>query len=897
MSLYSDMRARLRSLFGGTRADQDSVEEFQFHLEMETQKYRNRGLSDTEARRRAYLAFGSTASARETTRDARGVRWIEDTLRDIRYSIQHLLHAPGFSVVAIFTLALGIGTTTAIFSVIDGVLTRPAPFVDPDRLVVIWEQDRQSGTFREPSSWPDLQDLRTQASTLTDATALQGTEITYSPDQGAPVRVSGMRVNPQFFSLVGITPLLGREFTVEEDQAGGPGVVLLGESFWRATFAADSAILGETIRLDGTPVQVIGVLPSGVDFGLNQIHARADYTASYAATGEVNLWLPIQTNETLTSRFTHPYLVLARLAPDVTFAAAQEEVTRIGTRLEETYPRANEARGMDAERLDDTVFGPIRPTLTLLSIAVVLLLLVASVNVANLLLARGISRTRELAVRCALGAGTGRLSRQVLIETLLLTLVGAIAGIGVATLGLKTLLALAPADIPRIGSVGVNGRALGLSLGLGLLVGLGFGLIPALKARAVNVMDTVRGTGPTLASDRRHSRMRQLLVAVELALSVTLVVSAGLLIRSFQSVLQVDPGFTAHGVLKAEYQLPTARYPRNFDQYPNFAEIHSFNSRLLNQIRQIPGVTTAALSGSHPLDRGFTNSFTVVGREDESADWPEISIRGVSDDYFRTMLVSLRVGRTFTDGDGTSSPPVVIINQAASERFFGDRDPIGQELRFWGTNRQIVGVIANERIHGLTATVPPAAYTPLTQTPFDHGALLVRTDGDPIAVAGAVQNVFGEIDPALAIYGLEPFEDTVLASVSGRRFTMFVLAAFAGVTLLLSLVGIHGVLSYMTAQRTRELGIRLALGATPPEVVGLVMRGGLWLATVGVVVGLIGAILGTRLMAGMLYGIAPMDPLTFLGVPLLMLVASAAAIWFPARRAARINPTEALRIE
>lgn len=897
MSMVTDLFARVRSFLFGGRADRATRDEFAFHLAMETEKLVARGLSPEEARRQAVLAFGGVEAAREETRDARGVRWLEETARDLRFGWRQLLRTPGFTLVTILTLGLGIGATTAIFSVINGVVIQRLPFADAERLVVVWEQDRNSGTTREPSAWPDLVDLRARTTTLSEVAALFGVGMTYAPADGDPVTVSALGVTHTFFPLVGVAPILGRGLTAEEDLPGGPRVALVGHGFWLDAFGGDSGIVGRTLQLNDLPYTVLGVLPPRADFGLDQVHARAAYHATYRAEGEVDLWIPLQASEAAFSRNTHPFLAVGRLAPGSTLDVARNETQRLGAVLEQTYPESNAARGMDLEPLGDVVFGPVRPVLLLLTVAVVLVLMVAVVNVANLLLARGMGRMREVAVRTALGAGSLRLGRQFLAETMLLTLLGALVGVAMAQGGLDLLLALAPSDIPRIGEVRLDGRALLVSLGIAVGTGVVFGMVPLRQARRVDVMEMVRGSGPATTGDRGHGRARQALVVVELALSVTLVVSAALLIRSFQAVLNVNPGFAASGILKAEFTLPATRYPRDFSRYPRWAEVHRLNEDLLRRLGQIPGVTSAALSSVHPLDPGFTNSFSVVGREDEAGDWPEISTRAVSPTYFATMQVPLVAGRGFGETDATDGQPVALINQAAVDRFFQDQDPLGREIRWWGTNRLIVGVVGNERIHGLTEDTPAAAYAPLPQAPATTGVVLLRTRGDPTSLAAPVRRAITDADPALAVFGLEPFEVTVMGTVSERRFTMMVLAVFAFVTLALGLIGVHGVLSYTTAQRTHEIGIRAAMGASRASLLGLIMRNGLLLAGLGVLLGLTGAALGSRLLVGLLYGVQPIHPLIYLVVTIAVLAAVAVAIGMPAWRAARVSAMEALRIE
>ncbi len=822
--------------------------------------------------------------------------WLADLARDTRFALRQLRNAPGFTIIAVITLALGIGANTALFSVVDGVLLRPIPFRDADRLVVVWETDRTSGTTREPGSWPDYVDFAAESRTLSGMAALTGLETNYTPERDTPERLSTMAVTHTFFPLVGINALHGRTFSAEEDVAGGAAVVLLGERFWRARFNADPAVIGRTIRLDDTPRQVVGIVPAGSDFGLDQIHARAAYHAPYTGVGDIAAWIPLQASARAYPRDTHPFFMLGRLAPGASMAAAGDELARVAARLEQQY-RSNTARGINIERMKDVAFAPVQPVLYLLLVAVAFVLLVACVNVANLLLARGAARSREVAVRTAIGASFARLGRQFVVEALLLALLGGAAGVALAWAALQLLLALAPADIPRVQEVRIDASVLAVTLGISLMVGLAFGLVPALQAGRLDVNGTLKGEGRGGSHGVRRRRLREGLVVTELALSVTLVLCAGLLLRSVASVLRVDPGFNADGVLKAEYTLPDSRYPRDFRRFPDWPATQRFNREVLQRVQSLPGVQAAAIASAHPLDAGFTNSFVVVGREAEARDWPEISVRQVSPGYFVTMGTTLVRGRALADGDDASSPLVAVINQSAARRYFDGRDPIGQEIRFWGISRRIVGVVGDERFKGPTEPAPPALYAPLAQAPASSGALLVRSSRAPAELAAEVRSAVQRVDPQLAVYGVEPLGETLLASLGTRRFTTVVLGAFAALTLVLALVGIHGVLSYATSQRTREIGIRLALGATRGEAAGLVVRGGVSLALAGTAIGLAGAAAGSRFLAGMLFGVTRGDPVTYVAVAFLAISAAVIATALPSWRAARVTPTEALRLE
>ena len=896
MSMLAELRARLASLLGRPGADRDLDEELRFHVDMQARKLEASGVAPAEARRRALIALGRMAQTTEDTRDQRGIRWMEDLGRDLKHGARQLRRSPGFTLAAVVTLALGIGATTAIFSVVNGVLLRRVPFPEASRLVVAWETDRSSGTSHEPAAWPDLVDFGRRSKTITRFAGIVGGIGNLSVAGEEPVRLAALRVTHDYFPLLGIEPLVGRVFSAEDDRPGGPQVVVLGETLWRSRYGGDPAVVGRTIRINEIEYQVIGVVPADADFGLDQVHQRADYHAEYVAAGHVDLWAPLQASEEQLSRDTHPVLVVGRLASDASVAAAHDELAAIMSDLEATYPRSNQARGANVESLDQVVFGPVRPVLVLLTVAVALVLLVACVNVANLLLARGAVRTQEVAVRGALGAGAGRLGRQFLAESLLLSLFGAAAGVVLAFLALRAFGSLAPAGLPRVDAVDIDLRVLAVTLLVSLTVGLVFGLVPTVQARRVDPMAIISAEGRTGGGGLRRARFRQALVVAELALSVALVVSAGLLVRSLWTVLHVDPGFRTEGVVKAEYALPETRYPTDYSKWPRFVEIQSFNQRLLDRARALPGVTDVALSRAHPLDRGFTNSFTIVGREAEARDWPEIPVRIVTPSYFSTMGVALVRGRLLTAGDDAEAPPVALINEAAAARYFPNADPLGHEIRYWGLSRRIVGIVADERFYGLTEPAPPATYAAADQAPGRGGVLLVRGEADPRAIAGAIRTAFHDVDPEIAVYGVEPLTETVRESQAERRFAALLIGIFAVVTVLLALVGIHGVIGYATAQRSQEIGIRVALGATRGDVTGLVMRSGLRLALLGTAAGLAGAVAASGLLARFLFGVGRLDPVAFLVVPALVLLATAFATWLPARRAARAQPVDVLRV-
>jgi len=820
---------------------------------------------------------------------------------DLRYAARSFHKTPGLTAVLILTLALGIGANTAIFSVIDAVLLRPAPFANLDRLVMVWETDRNTGTTREPSSFPDYLDFKARTRTCESLAAIAPGEVNLTPDHGDPLRLPVLNVSFDALPMLGIHPIAGRTFTATEDRPGGGDVVVISESLWDRAFHRRDSAIGSTLRLDDRPYTVVGIMRAGADLGVLQILSAAAYSRGFADRGmkaNVDIWMPMQADARLLPRSTHPLFVLGRLMPAASATAAQSELASIAADLERAFPE-NAARGAHVEPLDAVIFGPVRPALFILLGAVGLVLLVACANVGNLLLARAGARAQEAAVRSALGATQTRILRQALAETLLIALVAATVGIALAVAGVRALVAIAPPDVPRLELASVNLRVLAATLGLSVLIAVAFSLLPALQARRLNLQSSLAdGTGRTSASAGRR-RIRSALVIAELSFAVVLACGAAVLIRSFWTLQRVNPGFETEGVLKAEYQLPPSRYPANFRVWPDFKEQHVFTRELLARASALPGVSSAAIAGNHPLDPGFTNSFTVVGREAEARTWPEISVRRVTAGYFETVGLRLVSGRPLLDSDTTTSASVALINEAAAKQFFANRNPVGAQIRFWGTARSIVGVVADEKFHGVAEASPIAVYTPLSQTPSANGAgaLLIRTAGDPSALATAVTGAIHAIDPGLAVFAVEPLYVTMSRSIGQRRFTMLLLGLLAAVALALASLGVHGVLSYAVAERRREIGIRMALGARARDLVALIVGYGLALTGIGLALGLGGAVALTRFLRTQLFAVTPTDPASFAAVAGLLALVALTATAGPARRAATVDPVVSLRNE
>jgi putative ABC transport system permease protein len=911
------VRHELPRITGNPARDADIVEELAQHLASRFDELRAGGVGEEEAQRRAAAELRNSAEVARAIRRADRLRparpdpppsnsagFGADLPRDVSYALRMLRRMPGFTAAALLTLALGMGMTTAIFSVVQAVLLRPVPFPEPDRLVMMWETDRNSGTTREPASIPDFVDYRQRSRQVDAVGAFVSIDLNLSSDRGDPRRLSALAATPELLQLLGVRAIAGRSFTAEEDRPRRPRVVMISDALWQQLYGRDSAAIGATIRLNDVPAVIVGVVPPTADFGVLQILSAAAYARGFAdrdPRARVDIWTPLQADPANAPRGgNHSYIMIGRLAESATVSSAHDEMVSIAADLERTYPRDNQGRGAFVELLDDVVFGRTRPALAVLMAAVSLVLLIACVNVANLLIARGTTRAHEIAIRTALGARLSRLARQFAVENVVLALGGAALGVPLAYAVLRALVAVGPANIPRLATVGLDARVLLVALGMSVIIGMVFGILPVAQARRTDVQTALKAGGGRDAAGRRDGRFaRSALVVAEVALAVVLVVGAGLLTRSFWNLSRTDPGFDAAGVLKAEFRASPAKYANRGDgnAAPHFVAYNRFTSGLLEPVTRLPGVESAALAANHPLDTGYTQSFLVVGREAEARDWPELPVRHVSPGYFRTLRVPLLRGRLLGDADTSSSPPVVVVNQTMAERFFPDQDPVGQKIRFWGTDWMVVGVVGNERFQGIAKAPPAAAYAPLPQTRFTSLAMIVRTSVDPVEMASSVRAAIREADPELAVFGLEPLRDTIANSLGEQRFMMLLLGLFGALAVCLAAIGVHGVLTWLVAQRTREIGVRMALGATSARVVHLVVGQGARLVGIGLAIGLALALGLGRAVSGLLYGVTPTDGWTLATALAVIGGVAALSIWLPARRAVRLDPVSALRQE
>lgn len=897
MSLFDGVRVRLRSLLRREEAEAELDDEIAFHIEMATEQLISRGVPPDQARRQALVDFGGVERFKEGSRTARGVPGLEELARNVRASVRKLRANPLHTAAVVGTLALGIGANAAIFSATHAVLLRPSPFPEPDRLVMVWETDRNSGTSHEPASWPDVVDFRERSTTLSAIGAFMSAPATIL-QWDAPERISAVAVTPDLFEVLGIRALEGRLFAADEgiaanafdNLAGSP--VLIGSAFWRDRYDSDPGVIGQDIATDSGRATIVGVLPEDAQLGLLQVHRRSDYGAELLGT-RVDLWFPLAPTAEDTPRYTHPFFALGRLAPGTELPAAQEELSAIAADLEAAYPE-NDGRGVNLEAHSEVVFGPVRPALSILFGGVVLVLLIACANVANLILARSSARRREVAIRRAFGASDGQLVRQFFVESLVLVGLATAGGLALAYASLRVIIAYAPPDVPRLSEATLSVPVLAFTVGLGALVAFGFGLLPS-RRRGGSEHGLVAREGHRETASRASRRYRSTLVTAEVALAVALVVSAGILLRSLWTLESVDPGFQTAGTLTAEYNLPATQYPTAPDE-PG-GPVIEFHARYLEAVRAIPGVQAAALAVNDPMDAGFTNSFIIVGRQAESEDFPEIRTRFVSPGYLEVLGIPLLEGRVLDARDDPDGPRVAMLNRTAAERYFPGTTAVGQTLGFWGIPWQIVGVIGDERFRGLDQPTDPAIYASLGQLSFSRVTLLARASGDPMSLLPSVRGTLAELDPGLALFNVESLTEIVEGSVSRPRFTATLLGLFAAVAILLALIGVYGVLSYVVLQRRPELGVRLALGAGRQRVFRDVVGEGLRVTAIGIAIGVVAALAVSRLLQGLVFGVSATDLRTYLIVPGLVLVGAVLASVVPAARAAREDPNALLRTE
>jgi putative ABC transport system permease protein len=800
--------------------------------------------------------------------------------QDIRYAIRILLKQPAFSLIAVIALALGIGANVSIFSIVNSVLLRPLPYPDPDRLMTIWENHQaQGGPEREWTSPTGFEDWRDQTQSFENVSAFVGWAPTLV-DRVEPEQLNGAAVSHNIFSLLGVMPIYGRAFHSEEDKKGAEQVAIISHGLWQRRFGLDPNIVGKTVTLGGENFTIIGVMPAGFKFPI---------------LNNAEIWRTIRPvlsdgcrRGCLTIR------VMARLKPNTTVEGARTELSAIARRIEQEFPQSNSKVGVTLTPLHEFLVGNVKPALLVLLIAVVFVLLIACANVANLMLARAATRDKEIAIRAALGAGRWRIVRQLLVESLILSLIGGALGLLLAFWLVDLLKTFSPPGTPRVDEISIDRYVLGFTFAVSALTGVIFGLAPAWQISKADLNQSLKEGSKSTQASQRGRRTLNTLVVVETALALMLLVGAGLLMKSFIRLQQVDPGFDPNNLLTMRVLLPRTTYPER-------QQLSAFAARVLERIRSLPGVQSASTASSLPL-RGINtdSSFVIEGHPQPQPNQEPVAwYSNVSTDYFRTMGMRLRAGRVFTVRDDPKSPRTVIINEAMARRYFPNEDPIGKRIGNGEPDgwREIIGVVADVKHFALDQEVRPTMYLPHEQDPVRGLFLIVRSNNDPLSLVSAVRGEVSAMDKSLAVGNVKTMELAVNESIAPQRFILLLIGIFAALALVLAAAGIYGVISYSVAQRTQEIGIRIALGARTDDVLRLIITQGMLLTLTGIAIGLIGSFALTRLMSNLLFGVSTTDPITFGAVSLLLIAVALIACFLPARRASQVDPMIALRYE
>jgi putative ABC transport system permease protein len=797
-------------------------------------------------------------------------------LQDLRYAIRTLAKSRGFACVAVATLALGIGANTAIYSVVNAVLLKPLPFPQPERVVKV--EDRHVGWATSDFTYANFADLAGQTRTLEKLAAYRPWLFSLS-EGGEPENVDGYRVSEQFFNVLGVSPMLGRTFLPEENRYGNGDVVVLSHGLWKRRFGSDANVIGKNCKINGVRSQIIGVMP-----------------ANFRFPEDAGLWMPLALDDTLRSnRRAHIYIVLGRMKPGVTIEQARSEARALSAAIDAQNKDVDPDWTAYPSAFSERMVAGVRVPILVLFCAVGFVLLIACANVANLLLVRAAGRTKEIGVRVALGASKARILGQLLTESVLLALTGGVLGVLLAKYGLQIILRLSPGDIPRLQDAAIDWRVLVFTLMVTALTGILFGLAPAFQAFKVDLQDALRETRRT-SSGAARTRLRSFLVVAEIGLAMVLLAGAGLLTNSFVRLLHVPLGFNTRNVLTMRLFLPEAT-----ESASDYRTIETLGT-ILGRARRVPSVQSAGLVNALPIAGGVGTDFEIIGRPPvKSADEPSAEIRVIDSGYLRTMQIPLLKGREFSERDSASAPKVLVINQTMANTFWAGQDPIGQRvtMKDWGPplTGEIVGVVGDVKPNGPEVAVGPMIYWPYPQFPSLFNYLVVRTSGDPFSVLAGIKAQVRSVNPEQPLSDIRTMEQVLGESLAQRRFSLMLMGIFAGVSLLLAAVGVAGVMAFMVAQRTQEMGIRMALGAQRRDVLGLVLAQGLRLTALGLAMGLAGALGVTRLLSSMLFGVSPGDPVTFTGVSGLLAGVAFLACYLPARSATRVDPMVALRYE
>jgi predicted permease len=803
---------------------------------------------------------------------------MDNLTQDLRFGLRLLRKNPGFTAVAVLTLALNIGANAAIFDVVNGVLLKPLPYKEPDRIVRVFENSPRFPKF--PISPANFLDYRERNDVFEDFATFARGDLDLSVND-RPERLTGMRVSHGFFHLLGFEPELGRAFLPIDEINGNEHVAIISRALWERSFGKDAAIIGAPVTLSGMSFTIIGVIGSGLQ------HVGGDYH-SLPHGGNVDVWWPLTMDPKV--RTSHFLNAIARLKPGITREQAEARMNVIAQQLEEQHPEDKDWR-IRIVSLRDEIVGGAQTMLLILFGAAGFVLLIACVNIANLLLATATTRQKEIAVRTALGAGRFRLIRQMLTESLLIAVAGGVVGLLVARWGIEALVALGPKQIPRLHMLSLDWRTFAFALTASLLTGALFGLAPALQISRVNLNESLKEGGRGSSGGSRHNRLRGLLVIAEVSLAFVLLIGAGLLMRTFFYLQNVDPGFNPERVLTATIDLPGARYSTG-------RKASSFYRELIGRLAALPGVQGAAATSDLPWTGYDENtSFGIEGRQFSDDEDPSAQYHFATPDYFRTLGIPLLAGRFFSEADDADAPRVIVINKSMADRYWPDADAVGKRVRLWGETRMIAGIVGDFKDSPGELRAKPGFFFPVNQQAQRNLVLVVRTERDPMSLLAAMRSEIAALDKELPLSDARTLEQIASAAVARTRFTMLLLSVFAGVALLLAAVGIYGVVSYSVTQRTHEIGIRVALGAQRRDVIGLVARHGMTLVVAGMGAGLAAALVLTRVMSSLLFGVSVADPITFFGIAVLLMGVALGACFVPARRAMKMDPMVALRHE
>ncbi|MFL6275034.1 MAG: ADOP family duplicated permease [Blastocatellia bacterium] len=876
-----------QSVLRRNQREREMDAELRFHLEMETRKHRARGLSEPAARQAALRSFGGVELTKEQCRDARGGRFIETSLQDLRYGARVLRRNPGFTLVALLTLALGIGANTAIFSVIYGVLMRPLPYADGNRLVILHQQAPLARVEDMGFSVKEINDYREQAQTLDQVVEHHSMSFILLGGEEAQ-RVQTAVVSANFFDMLGIQALYGRTFLPSDDEKGADAVLVLSYNYWKQQYKGDPNIIGRVFRMNDRPHTVIGVLPP-----IPQYPSESDVYMPTVAC-------PTRSSDRFIANRTFRMMnVFGKLKAGATVEQARAELSGIAGNLQKAYPDAYpENRGYAATLapLQEELTRRAKPTFLILLGTAGLVLLIACANVANLTLARLMRREREMAIRAAMGAGRGRLIRQMLTESTLLAMAGGAIGLLVAAWGLQLLVNFAERFTPRAHEISIDGFVLLFTLVVSLGTGIVFGLLPALGSDR-NLAGALKENSRTTAGAMRH-RARSLLVVAQVALSFMLLIGAGLMLRSLVKLQAVNPGFNPESVL-------TLRVSSNWSRLATTEQYRDFMLRLLDRVKAQPGVLSAALSSTYPLNANsirfgpFSRTFEIESRPQESGAPPlTADARTITPDYFETIRMPMIKGRAFAESDNDKAPLVAIINQTLARQYWGDEDPIDRRVTFDRGEHwlKIVGIVGDVKQYGLDHEVTAELYTPHAQNP-GVGQLLVRTATAPMAMSQLLRQTVYDVDPETAVDNVQTLERVRDESLASPRVTALLLGLFAALAMVITAAGIAGVMALTVTQRTHEIGVRMALGATSRNVILMVVRQGMTLVGLGLAAGAVGAFLLARMMSSLLFAVKPGDPLTFIAVAAVLVAVAMMACLLPARRVTTIDPMLALRAE